>query len=1310
MKKSVISLITVICMMVCFIPSCNIAYAAGTADDIVSIAKGQLGYTETGNNIVKYWNDLGYSSMQGSSWCAAFVVWCARKAGIGADVIPTAFSSYAATNSMRNFYLNKGTYYYRGSTTPRKGDIIIFNHGHTGLVTGADSNKVYTIEGNVSNSVSSQPDTVATRSYSLSNSDINGYGRPAYKSSTKPTNVSLEKNQNWYDIKDIITLTPKSNGATSYYMSICNSATNKPVIQTGLSGSYSVAASKLGYGDYYAWISASNSAGSTDSATIKFSVVGAAGYNYVYMDKRVFTTNETVAITVSTVCAKGQVIGIDKVGQGRVVTETCNSTYTIAASKLGVGNYSAYFSVWNGSGGVDTKSVTFSIINPVNLGNDFYAFIINTASWKMVTNDNTNVSLRAEIPADKQKWHFIRQSDGSYKIYSLLGGKRLDVYNASPDSGANIGVYTDNGSNAQQWYIYGDSGSYRLAAKCSSNVMDLNGGYTTDGTNVRTYISNNTAAQKFSIYRIDDKAPTYSKLSTNKTSYTSGENVQFTLRSDYATSFNITVSKNGTSVWSSNVHSDVTKAFTDPGNYTAVMTAKNAKSSVKSNTVKFTVIKNVTGVSLNKTSTTIEKGKSETLTATVAPSNATNKSVTWSSSNTNVATVSNGVVTAKSAGTATITVKTADGSKTATCKVTVKNPTVSVTGVSLNKTSTTIETGKSETLTATVTPSNATNKSVTWSSSNTNVATVSNGVVTAKSAGTATITVKTADGSKTATCKVTVKNPTVSVTGVSLNKTSTTIETGKSETLTATVTPSNATNKSVTWSSSNTNVATVSNGVVTAKSVGTATITVKTADGSKTATCTITVPEITTDYDGNITVSEVTGSACATIDVPVSISENPGIAGFSFNMKYDKSVLTPVSISKGSALTDGTLNSNINQGGDLSKLENVTVYWSNPSNITNNGDIFIVRFKVNDDAESGTYPITVSYQEGDITNQTFDNVNPRIIYGSVTISSVKKGDIYADGAVNTKDGVMLSQYLAKWDLKFSASQIEAADVYEDGTVNTKDGVKLSQVLAKWDNVTLASDDTALESANNIAVNAKNVTANAGEYVDVPIEITENSGIAGFNFNIEYDKSRLRPVSIKAGDILSDGTFTSNIQQSGDVSNVDYVTSYWNNPSDITGTGTLFTVRFKVDENATGEIPVTVTYNEGDICNQNFENVSADITNGVVNVRDVAVSEFYKITSATMAKDNEVTESIPQNGDFTITAEVNEVEKYDSAKLYAVLYDENGALVSFINTDVNNSGSYNITVPQIDKTIGKVKLFIWNSLDGMKPLSKVFTIE
>ncbi|MGN0341631.1 MAG: Ig domain-containing protein [Roseburia sp.] len=60
--------------------------------------------------------------------------------------------------------------------------------------------------------------------------------------------------------------------------------------------------------------------------------------------------------------------------------------------------------------------------------------------------------------------------------------------------------------------------------------------------------------------------------------------------------------------------------------------------------------------------------------------------------------------------------------------------------------------------------------------------------------------------------------------------------------LTATVTPDNATNKEVIWTSSNTGVATVdANGKVTAVANGTCTITVTTADGSKTATCTVKV-------------------------------------------------------------------------------------------------------------------------------------------------------------------------------------------------------------------------------------------------------------------------------------------------------------------------------------------------------------------------------------------------------------------------------------------------------------------------------------
>lgn len=80
----------------------------------------------------------------------------------------------------------------------------------------------------------------------------------------------------------------------------------------------------------------------------------------------------------------------------------------------------------------------------------------------------------------------------------------------------------------------------------------------------------------------------------------------------------------------------------------------------------------VTGVTLNKTTLKLTKGASETLTATVAPTNATNKKVTWTSSDPAVATVdASGKVTGVAKGTATITVTTEDGGYTATCAVEV---------------------------------------------------------------------------------------------------------------------------------------------------------------------------------------------------------------------------------------------------------------------------------------------------------------------------------------------------------------------------------------------------------------------------------------------------------------------------------------------------------------------------------------------------------------------------------------------------------------------------------------------------------------
>lgn len=107
---------------------------------------------------------------------------------------------------------------------------------------------------------------------------------------------------------------------------------------------------------------------------------------------------------------------------------------------------------------------------------------------------------------------------------------------------------------------------------------------------------------------------------------------------------------------------------------TATITATAAGGKTATTNLVVGAVVPVTGVTLDKTTATVDVGGNVTLNATVAPENATNKRVTWKSSDTSKATVSGGKVTGVAAGTATITATTDDGAKTATCAVTVNAP------------------------------------------------------------------------------------------------------------------------------------------------------------------------------------------------------------------------------------------------------------------------------------------------------------------------------------------------------------------------------------------------------------------------------------------------------------------------------------------------------------------------------------------------------------------------------------------------------------------------------------------------------------
>lgn len=176
------------------------------------------------------------------------------------------------------------------------------------------------------------------------------------------------------------------------------------------------------------------------------------------------------------------------------------------------------------------------------------------------------------------------------------------------------------------------------------------------------------------------------------------------------------------------------------GTVTITATTANGKKATANVQVGDSIVE-ATGVTLNKTNSTLVEGKSEKLVATVTPSNATDKTVTWSSSDSSIVKVdSEGTINALKAGTAIIIAKTVN-EKQATCTVTVTENTVVPTSIEVTPEKLTMGQGSSVKLKATVSPTGA-NQYVTFSSADTSIATVNEeGSVKAIKAGSTSITV-----------------------------------------------------------------------------------------------------------------------------------------------------------------------------------------------------------------------------------------------------------------------------------------------------------------------------------------------------------------------------------------------------------------------------------------------------------------------------------------------------------------------------------------------------------------------------------------
>ena len=431
----------------------------------------------------------------------------------------------------------------------------------------------------------------------------------------------------------------------------------------------------------------------------------------------------------------------------------------------------------------------------------------------------------------------------------------------------------------------------------------------------------------------------------------------------------------------------------------------------------------VDSVSLNRNTLELKKGNSETLTATVAPSNATNQSLYWSSDHPEYATVENGRVTAVAAGTAIITVAAGDSGKTATCTVTVtEDPPAPTASIAVSPTQLTLSVGGSDTLAAAVIPAGT---PIAWSVDNPAVVSVDQaGKVTALAAGTATVTAKinVSGVEYTSACTVTVSAPPANPT---LSNSSLSLTVGRSATLTINGLPSGAT---VAWASNKATVADVSNGTVTGRGEGSAVITATVSGGGLTApvalSCTVTV----------------TKGGVATISYSVALDKTLTLDRSDFNSVCSNvygNTLDYVKFDRNSS--KGTLYFDYNTDDGGAKISTTTAYsYSNDakkpiSRITfvpdgNSGDIATFTYTGWDSAGksyNGTLEIKLTAPSGDISYETskntafsFNDSDFNDICKKITGASL---DYVTFGSVSSSRGTLYFDYGGSDQKKLSTS-------------------------------------------------------------------------------------------------------------------------------------------------------------------------------------------------------------------------------------------------------------------------------------------------
>lgn len=164
------------------------------------------------------------------------------------------------------------------------------------------------------------------------------------------------------------------------------------------------------------------------------------------------------------------------------------------ACRVGTYTYtwSSYASSTYGQRGIDYIEMPYDYNIPDNspshadIGTNFVATINEVKANKPLKAVNGNIQIGSSNGNADEKWWFIKQSDGSYIIESIINNNYITT--GGTVNGSNVTTSKYTGSDSQKWYLYSVNGNYELAPKNSTGQrMNVAGGGTGDGTNIITW-------------------------------------------------------------------------------------------------------------------------------------------------------------------------------------------------------------------------------------------------------------------------------------------------------------------------------------------------------------------------------------------------------------------------------------------------------------------------------------------------------------------------------------------------------------------------------------------------------------------------------------------------------------------------------------------------------------------------------------------------------------------------------------------------------------------------------------------------------